>query len=106
MTLLGDRNIAVCRELTKIHEEIFRGTVSEAIKHFTAPKGEFALVIAGKQETPKEELTAEAESLLLALRRSGEQARTAIAQVAEQTGLSRKKLYQAWLRLSKCKIKS
>jgi 16S rRNA (cytidine1402-2'-O)-methyltransferase len=98
--VLGDRSIAVCRELTKIHEEIFRGTVSAAIAYFTAPRGEFALVIAGKQEEKRQEITAEVESRLLALRRSGEPAKSAIAQVARQTGLSRRELYQAWLRMS------
>lgn len=44
---LGNRQIAVCRELTKLHEEIFRGQISEAQEHFTnkKPKGEFVLVI-------------------------------------------------------------
>jgi 16S rRNA (cytidine1402-2'-O)-methyltransferase len=47
--LLGDRSIAIARELTKIHEEIFRGTLSEALAHFRAnpPRGEFTLVIDG-----------------------------------------------------------
>lgn len=47
--VLGERRIAVCRELTKFHEEVFRGTVSEAIEHFSQPRGEFALVIEGKR---------------------------------------------------------
>ncbi len=46
--VLGDRRIAVCRELTKVHEEIFRGSVSEAREHFAEPKGEFTLIIEGK----------------------------------------------------------
>ena len=46
--ILGDRRIAVSRELTKVHEEIFRGRVSEARRHFTEPRGEFSLVIEGK----------------------------------------------------------
>ncbi len=45
---LGERRLAVCRELTKLHEEIFRGTVREAITHFGEPRGEFTLVIEGK----------------------------------------------------------
>ena len=45
---LGDRRLSVCRELTKVHEEIFRGRVSEARQHFTEPRGEFSLVIEGK----------------------------------------------------------
>ena len=44
---LGERNVAVCRELTKLHEEIFRGTLSEAIDHFQKPRGEFTLVVQG-----------------------------------------------------------
>ncbi|MFC1911492.1 16S rRNA (cytidine(1402)-2'-O)-methyltransferase [Chloroflexota bacterium] len=46
--ILGDRRIAVCRELTKVHEEIFRGRVSQAREHFAQPRGEFSLVIEGK----------------------------------------------------------
>jgi 16S rRNA (cytidine1402-2'-O)-methyltransferase len=48
---LGDRDIAVCRELTKIYEEILRQPISEAIEHFTnkKPKGEFVLVVKGRK---------------------------------------------------------
>jgi len=46
--VLGDRSICVCRELTKVHEEVFRGRVSEARRHFVEPRGEFSLVIEGK----------------------------------------------------------
>ncbi len=47
---LGNRNIAVCRELTKLHEEIYRGNLEETIGYFTnnVPKGEFVLVLDGK----------------------------------------------------------
>lgn len=46
-TYLGDRKIAVCREITKIYEEAIRGTISEAVEHFKvhSPKGEFVLVV-------------------------------------------------------------
>ena len=46
--ILGDRRVSVCRELTKVHEEIFRGRVSQAREHFVEPRGEFSLVIEGK----------------------------------------------------------
>ena len=46
--ILGNRRISVCRELTKIHEEIFRGRVSQAREYFVEPRGEFTLVIEGK----------------------------------------------------------
>jgi 16S rRNA (cytidine1402-2'-O)-methyltransferase len=45
---LGNRRISVCRELTKVHEEIFRGRVDQAREHFAEPRGEFTLVIEGK----------------------------------------------------------
>jgi 16S rRNA (cytidine1402-2'-O)-methyltransferase len=51
--VLGERRLAVCREMTKLHEEIFRGTVSQAIEHFAKPRGEFTLVIEGKARKPK-----------------------------------------------------
>src|SRR3990170_5899911 len=44
---LGDRRVAVCRELTKAFEEVFRGTLSDALDHFVEPRGEFTLVIEG-----------------------------------------------------------
>lgn len=46
--ILGDRRLSVCRELTKVHEEVFRGSVSQAREHFAEPRGEFTLVIEGK----------------------------------------------------------
>ena len=97
LAVLGDRRIAVCRELTKLHEEIFRGSVSQALAHFSAPKGEFTLVIEGnKAESPKE-LTTEISKKLHDLRLSGMSAKEAIAGVAAETGLSKRELYRAWL---------
>ena len=55
---LGNRKIAVCRELTKLYQEIYRGTLSEAVEYFVEnkPRGEFVLVVEGKQlEDIKEE---------------------------------------------------
>lgn len=60
--VLGDRQVAVARELTKLHEEIFRGRLNEARAHFTTqpPRGEFTLIIAGrplgKERWPEERL--------------------------------------------------
>ncbi len=46
--ILGNRRLSICREITKFHEEIFRGRVSEGREHFAEPRGEFTLVIEGK----------------------------------------------------------
>ncbi|MFC2005780.1 16S rRNA (cytidine(1402)-2'-O)-methyltransferase [Chloroflexota bacterium] len=98
LLILGDRRIAICRELTKIHEEVFRGRISQAIEHFTEPRGEFTLVIEGKGKKDKPRLTEDTEQQLHQMRLSGVTAKEAIARVAGETGLSKKELYQAWLK--------
>jgi len=100
LSALGDRQIAVCRELTKIYEEIFRGTVSQSLERFTEPKGEFTLIVEGRMAPAKPQLDGDASARLGYLRQSGATAREAISVVAAETGLSRKQLYQAWLELS------
>jgi 16S rRNA (cytidine1402-2'-O)-methyltransferase len=98
LDILGDRRMAVCRELTKVYEEIFRGTVSAALAHFREPIGEFTLVIEGK---PKGEraVTAPLEEELRRLYQEGLSAKEAVSQVAKVTGVPKKELYRAWLRL-------
>ncbi len=95
---LGNRRIAACRELTKLHEEIFRGTISEAIAHFKIPRGEYTLVIEGALDNPKTVPAVDIELLVRKLRSSGVKAREAVTTLAEQTGLSRKELYRIWLK--------
>ena len=101
MRIFGDRKVAICRELTKLHEEVFRGTVSEAIRHFARPRGEFTIVIEGKREKSKPEITADIERILHNMQQAGSTAKEAIAKISEETGISKKTLYQAWLRLDK-----
>jgi len=102
MEILGDRRLAVCRELTKLHEEVFRGTVSQAITHYPHPKGEFTLVIAGfSQRRAHKELTDFfVKEELHRLRYKGVTAKEAVAKLAKATGLPKKILYKAWLELS------
>ena len=96
---LGDRHIAVCRELTKLHEEVFRGSVSDAIHHFTEPRGEFTLVVEGAPEGAETVPDAEATSLLIKAKNQGMSARDAVSLVSEATGRSKRDLYNLWLSL-------
>jgi len=96
---LGDRQLAVCRELTKLHEEVFRGTISEAIDHFVQPRGEFTLVIAGGK-AEETEPDAEIEQKLSELYHQGTSAKEAVSRISRTTGIRRKKLYQTWLKIA------
>lgn len=103
LDVLGDRRIAVCRELTKIHEEIFRGSTSQAIAYFREPRGEFTLVISG--HTAKKEKTISSPDLAIhlgELRAAGVSVRDAMA-LAGDKKVSRKEMYQTWLALKKSK---
>lgn len=100
---MGNRRICVARELTKIHEEILRGTVEDVLRHFAIvpPKGEITLVIAGAREevtvAPDESVRAELEAQLEA----GASSREAVERVAELTGHPKKQVYRILLDLSR-----
>lgn len=102
VAVLGDRELAVCRELTKLHEEVFRGTISQALEHFAEPRGEFVLVIRGKPSPaaspePAEDDLEEARQQLAGLRTKGIRARDAVAQVAETMRMPKNVVYRLWL---------
>jgi len=99
--VFGDRQLAVCRELTKLHEEVFRGSISQAIARFTEPRGEFTLVIAGKEAEKEQKANSDIEKKLREMYQSGVKAKEAIARVADETGLSRRELYRAWLKMNR-----
>lgn len=97
----GDREVALCRELTKLHEEVFRGTLSQALSHFTQtpPRGEFVLVLRGAAvETVPAVTEAEAVAEVLRLRDGGCSLREACRAVSEKTGHARNTLYTLVLR--------
>jgi 16S rRNA (cytidine1402-2'-O)-methyltransferase len=97
MSVLGNRRMAVCRELTKLYEEVFRGTVEQAISHFGAPRGEFTLVIEGFKVSSAPVEKTEIIEKLKQMRSSGMVARDATAQLAAESGMSRRELYRIWL---------
>ena len=98
----GDRRIALCRELlTKLHEETMRTTLSAAADYYAAnePRGEYVLVVAGREKAAASALTLE-EGVALVLRRraEGQRLKDAVRAVADDTGLSRNALYDAALK--------
>ena len=101
LVTLGDRHVAVCRELTKIHEEVFRGKLTEALDHFLEPRGEFTLIIQGNPQAPQTpKMTDEIEERLRQMRKRGMSAKEAIPLISKETGLARRELYRVWLKLS------
>jgi 16S rRNA (cytidine1402-2'-O)-methyltransferase len=95
---LGDRRLAVCRELTKLHEEVFRGTAAEAIAHFNSKevRGEITLVIEGRRDEPKAEPwdNARIHAALADLIVLGVERKEAAKQVAAQSGWDRRDVYK------------
>ncbi len=91
-----ERPIALCRELTKLHEEVLRTTLGQAVRLYTdqLPKGEFVLVVAGEpeavEEAPSEE---DALAQVSALRREGVTLKDAVKTVSKSLGLPRNQLY-------------
>ncbi len=99
---LGNRQTAVCRELTKLHEEVRRGLVEDMQQQFATPRGEFVLVVTGAGEKPEAAADPEAvRQLLQELREDGAKARDAVKAVTATTGLSRQEVYRLWLETGK-----
>ena len=101
--ILGDgRLVVVCRELTKLFEEVYHGTLVEASAHFSAPRGEFTLVIGGADVPLKGRdapLQPEVEEELRQLKAQGLSAKESVAAVTRKHGLSRRRVYATWLKL-------
>ena len=98
--VLGDRPVALCRELTKLHEETVRTTLAQAAAYYAAnePRGEYVLVVAGRPRQYLPQLTLEeGVERVLRLREGGMKMKEAVRQVADDTGLSRNELYNAAL---------
>ena len=97
----GDRSISLCRELTKLHEEVVLTTLGGAIEQYTEkpPKGEFVLVVAGAPEVQKESATADdAAAYVEKLMEEGLSRKDAIKQAAKDLNLPKNVVYDAALK--------
>ena len=98
----SDRPISLCRELTKLHEEVVRTTLGGAIAKYTEtpPKGEFVLVLAGAPEVVKEEASAtDAAARVAQLMEEGMSRKDAVKQTAKELDLPKNVVYDAALHL-------
>ena len=98
----ADRPISLCRELTKLHEEVVRTTLGEAIARYTEqpPKGEFVLVVAGAKPVEKEAPTEnDAVARVKALMEQGLSRKDAVKQAAKELGLPKNVVYDAALNM-------
>jgi 16S rRNA (cytidine1402-2'-O)-methyltransferase len=99
--ILGERGIAICRELTKAFEEVFRGTAGEALAHFQEPRGEFTVVIEGTTTDQTTVSDADVQSHLKEARGRGLSARDAVKAVTVLTGRPRREVYAMWLQMTR-----
>ena len=93
----GGRSAALCRELTKLHEEVLRGTLDElnALYETTEPRGEYVIVIEGAAPVQQEEMTLEqAAELARGYANGGMKLSEACKTAAQAAGVSRKELYR------------
>ena len=97
-----ERPISLCRELTKLHEEVVRTTLGQAIEKYTQqpPKGEFVLVVAGAQPPEKEEFTTvDAAQRVKELMDAGMSRKDAVKQTAKELDLPKNAVYEAALNI-------
>ena len=98
---LGDREIAIVKELTKIHETVFRTTLKGALEYYeeNPPKGEFVLIIKGAEaaETDKQYTLEDAVLMAKAEIAGGLSTSDAAKLAAKETGLKKGDIYKALL---------
>lgn len=94
-----DRKISICRELTKVHEEVLRMTLGEVVEYYnsTEPRGEFVLVLEGRTQSTDDKITLEqALEQVRKLVEMGEKPTDACKAVAKESGFRKGELYSAF----------
>lgn len=93
----SERRISLCRELTKLHEEVLRLSLEQAVAYYaqTPPRGEYVLVVSGAEPRQEAVSLEQAVKLVQALIAEGSRTKDAVRQIAEETGLSKNALYGA-----------
>lgn len=98
-TLGGDRRISVCRELTKLNEEIIRVTLAEAVEYYAErePRGEYVLVVEGgvSARTPSDAPVMSPEEAVAYYEKQGMNKNQAVKEAAKLLGISRNEVYRA-----------
>jgi 16S rRNA (cytidine1402-2'-O)-methyltransferase len=98
--VMPEHRVAVCRELTKLHEETFVGRAAEALAYFETPRGEFVLIIEGAgNASPPASDEAKVSDDLAEMKRLGLSRAQATALLQKRYDVPRRKLYQLWLKL-------
>lgn len=100
---MPERRLTLCRELTKLHEEVWRGTVAEAAAHFTEPRGEFVLVLEPQPDDDKPRTAVDDEAIWqladeLDPERASHSTRDLAAAIAARLSIPRREAYHALLR--------
>lgn len=94
LDVLGDRHICIARELTKVHEEFIRGTISEILPIASELKGEMVVVIEGNQDDYEKDIDmGQILNMVNTSIESGMSTSAAIKEVAKQTGISKNQIY-------------
>ncbi|MDE7192759.1 MAG: 16S rRNA (cytidine(1402)-2'-O)-methyltransferase [Oscillospiraceae bacterium] len=92
----GERSAALCRELTKLHEEIIRGTLSELARYYDElePRGEYVVVVEGRKATAEKPTAEQAAELARGYAAGGEKLSEACKKAAKATGIPKQEIYR------------
>ena len=100
--ILGDRNIVLAKEITKIHEEFIRGKISEILEKQESPKGEFVIIVEGSKENEEDEKLRNLNNLSLEehfeyYKKQNFEKKEIIKKIAKDRNINKNEIYQHFL---------